>query len=56
MKQYNVAFVLVPTIEATDDQVQEWVEYKTGYRGSMSMDNPLVDYDLTTNSLTVGPH
>jgi len=30
----------------TPDQIQEWVEYQLGYRGSMSMENPLSDCDL----------
>lgn len=30
----------------TKAQIQEWAEFRTGYRGDMKADNPLCDEDL----------
>ena len=36
----------LPDGDFTSDQIQEWVEYRLGYRGGIPMDNPLSEYDL----------
>jgi len=39
--------------ECTDEQFQEWVEYCLGYRGGVSMENPLHEYDLEADRVDV---
>lgn len=53
MKSVVATIFLTPPVDATDNQIQEWVEYCTGYRGSISMDNPLNQYDLEADSVDV---
>lgn len=33
----------------TREEFEEWVKFQVGYQGGMSMENPLVDYDLEAN-------
>lgn len=42
--------VKVPT-KCTDEQFEEWVEYCVGYRGDISMENPLCGYDLEASNV-----
>ena len=37
--------------ECTDEQFKEWVEYSVGYRGGISIDNPLHQYDLEASDV-----
>lgn len=39
--------------DCTDEQFQEWAEFNLGYRGSISCDNPLCDYDLEASDVDV---
>lgn len=34
--------ISIPDIDATDDEIQEFVEFSVGYGGGMSFSNPLV--------------
>ena len=57
MKQYNVGLVVeVPDVGATDEQIEEWIGFETGYRAGMETSNPLCDHDMTSNWLEVDIH
>ena len=57
MKQYNVSLVIeVPDDNATEREVEQWIEFKTGYRGSLSGSNPLCDADMKANWVEVERH
>lgn len=47
MREFEVKFFITPPVEATDSEVQEWIEYSLGDRGSIEMDNPLCDHELS---------
>lgn len=42
--------VAVP-VEATDEQVEEWVRFCVGNRGSIPNSNPLSEHDLECNEV-----
>jgi len=44
---------VVAPIECTDEQFQEWVEFCLMYRGNMSMNNPLHEYELEATYVDV---
>lgn len=44
--------VTAPT-DCTDEQFQEWVEYCTGNRASISMNNPLHEYDMDADNVEI---
>lgn len=52
MKKEIIITVKAP-VECTDEQFQEWAEYCLGYRGGMSAENPLHEYDLEANDVDV---
>jgi len=57
MKQYNVSMVIeVPDVGATDKEVDEFVEYKCGYRDNISITNPLEFTKLKANNVEVDVH
>jgi len=57
MKQYNLSLVIeVPDTGASPEQVSEWAKFVTGYSGSISNSNPLLDVELAANSLEIEPH
>jgi hypothetical protein len=37
----------------TGEEFTEWIQYQVGMRASMSMGNPLVDYDLQCYSCDI---
>ncbi len=49
----EVRINVVAPVECTEEQFQEWVEYCLGYRGSISMQNPLHEYDLEAKDVDV---
>lgn len=40
-------------VDATDEQIQEWIEYCTHNRGGISIENPLSDYDMQADDVNV---
>jgi len=38
-------------VECTPEQLREWVEFNVGYRGGISMYNPLNDYDMEASQV-----
>jgi hypothetical protein len=57
MKQYNVSLVIeVPETGATEREIEEWIEYKTGYRHDISAGNPLADCDMDANWIEIDHH
>jgi hypothetical protein len=38
---------------ATQEEVEQWIKFETGYTGSLNLDNPLSDYELETKSVSV---
>ena len=56
-KEYNVSMVVdVPDIGASRDEIEEWIEFKAGYAGSIDADNPLIDTNMNANWIEVEPH
>ncbi|MCU4677466.1 hypothetical protein N7931_17730 [Catenovulum sp. 2E275] len=55
-KEIEVTFKAVVPVNATDEEIREWVEYELGNRGGMKLDNPcegnlsassvLIDYNV----------
>ena len=52
MKKQITMYVTAP-VECTDEQFEEWAEFNLGSRADMSTSNPLSDYDLTTDDVTI---
>lgn len=42
----------VPVEDATDEQIQEWLEFQLGSRGRISIKNPLHDQDIEAHCVT----
>ena len=53
MAQINVEFSIDLPVDATSEQVREWVEFELGNRGSCSGDNPLVDYEIEAKRVSI---
>ena len=43
--------ITLPVDNATDEQIQEWLEYQFGARASISTDNPLHEYDCAVSDV-----
>ena len=55
--QYNVTMVVeVPDVGATDDEIEEWIEFNANYSGSISTKNPLHSFDMDTNWIEIERH
>jgi len=52
--EQEVTMTVKAPIECTDEQFTEWVEFCLGSRGSMSIDNPLHEYDIEAKDVCVG--
>lgn len=39
--------------ECTEEQFLEWIEFCTGYTGSISIENPLHEYDMNATNVDV---
>jgi len=50
---YEVEFTVTPPVDATEDQVQEWLEFCLGANAEISKSNPLSDYDMSADSFSV---
>jgi len=44
----ELKITVIAPIECTDEHFQEWCEYCLNYRGDISIENPLHEYDLKT--------
>jgi hypothetical protein len=42
----ELKITVIAPIECTDEHFQEWCEYCLNYRGDISIENPLHEYDL----------
>lgn len=42
---------VVAPIECTSEQLREWVEYCVGYRGGVSIENPLHEYEINASQV-----
>lgn len=52
-KLIDVKFETELPVEATDQQIQQWLEYCLGATGGIESSNPLSDYDLEAHFLSV---
>jgi hypothetical protein len=48
VKTVKIEATIVVPVDATDEQIHEWVSYNIHERAQMSGDNPLCDYDIET--------
>ena len=53
MAKINVEFSIDLPVDATREQVREWVEFELGNRGSCSGDNPLIDYEIEADRVSI---
>ena len=57
MTSYNVGLIVqVPNVGATNNQIEEWIQFKTGYRADIECSNPLCDHDLSSDWIEVELH
>lgn len=49
----EVTISITSPCDCTEEQFQAWIEYCVGYSGEVSMDNPLHEYDMEANSVTI---
>ena len=55
MRDITVSFQLKITVDdATDEQIQEWLEFELGANGRMDGNNPLSSQALEADSFSVG--
>ena len=45
--------VIIPDVDATDEQIKEFISCRIGERCSMSIDNPLCELDIETEQGTL---
>ena len=53
MARITVEFSIDIPVEATSEQVSEWLEFNLGYRGSCSGENPLLDYEIEAERVSI---
>lgn len=51
MTEGTFTITVVAPVDCTEDQLREWVEFCTGYRGGISTDNPLHEHDMEASSV-----
>jgi hypothetical protein len=58
MQEYNVGLVVeIPeSRNATEKQIEEWIEYMTGFRSRISDENPLLGCELKSNWIEIDRH
>ena len=49
----EVKFSVKPPVEATEEQIREWIYFELGYHAQMSTDNPLHEYDLDAEDVSI---
>ena len=49
-KEYTIR--VISPVDCTEQQLDEWVEFQVGHIGSMSVDNPLCEYDIEASSVS----
>jgi len=49
----EITITVLSPVDCTDEQFQEWVEFCLGYRGGMSVENPLHEYDLEVSNVDI---
>jgi hypothetical protein len=53
MERRDVTITLTTPCECTDEQFKEWVGFNTGVIGGISSANPLCDYDLDADWVSI---
>ena len=54
MATVTVKFELnIPDVDATDEQIRDWVRFELGEIGGLSEDNPLCDHEVEAEFGTV---
>lgn len=53
MTTYRVTFEITPPVDATAEQVEEWVKFQVGNVGGISLENPLSDHDIEACHVSV---
>lgn len=43
------------SVQCTDKEFKDWVEYNLGFTGGLSFSNPLCDYEMTPDEVYVRP-
>lgn len=49
----EITVTIKAPIDCTEEQFEEWVRFCLHDTGSMSMDNPLHEYDIETSNLSI---
>lgn len=53
MKYVEVSFTAKIPVQATREEVKEWIEFNLHSSGGMSLDNPLSNYDMEADWMSV---
>ncbi len=53
MREIKVSFTASVPDDATDEQVQEWLEFELNARGCMPVENPLSSNPIEADSFSV---
>jgi len=53
VKTIQVTMTVRVPCEATDEQIEEWVGFETGYNGGIKLINPLSNHDLEATTICV---
>lgn len=53
MAKINVEFSIDIPDDVTREQVREWLEFNLGNRGSCSNANPLIDYEIEAERVSI---
>jgi hypothetical protein len=53
MKRIEITITEVVPDSVTNEEIVEWARYVTGNRGAISMENPLVNKELSADSVLV---
>jgi hypothetical protein len=53
MKTIEITITAKVPVEATAEQIREWVQFSVRYGGGISLKNPLVDHELEATSVSI---
>lgn len=49
----EISITVTVPIDCTEEQFEEWVYAELGYRGGVSLENPLCEYDLEAEQVSI---
>ena len=55
MEFFKVTFTVVPPVECTERQFEEWIKFQLGHNITVNRSNPLQDIELVADTIQVEP-